>query len=146
MPKSDEEIQSLLMGLMDGELSPEEADEINDILRKNQRWREEYNSLLKTHQHLKGLSFEEPTDEVLKMLWKSPYSRFAHNAALWMIIGGYIFLFGVGLWALFVSGSEGWQVKIPIAAIAIGATVLLFLKIRERIATYKADPYKEVER
>ena len=72
MPKSDEEIQSLLMGLMDGELSPEEADEINDILRKNQRWREEYNSLLKAHQHLKGLSFEEQTDEVLKMLWKSP--------------------------------------------------------------------------
>ena len=31
--------------------------------------------LLETHEHLKGLSFEEPTDEVLRNLWKSPYSR-----------------------------------------------------------------------
>ena len=63
-----------------------------------------------------------------------------------MILGGYLFLFCFGLWGLFVSNDEGWQVKVPIAAIAIGATFLLFLKIRERFATYKVDPYKEVKR
>ena len=146
MEPTDERIQSLLMGLMDGELTPEEANEINDLLRKNQALRDEYESLLATHGHLKGLTFEEPEDVVLKNLWKSPYSHFAHNAALWMIIGGYLFLILFGLWSLFVSGSEGWQVKIPIAAIAVGVAVLLFQKVRERIATYKVDPYKEVKR
>ena len=65
MQRSDAEIQSLLMGLMDGELSSEEANDVNDILRKNQSWIDEYDSLMEAHQQLKGLSFEEPEDAVL---------------------------------------------------------------------------------
>lgn len=146
MQRSDEEIQNLLMGLMDNELTAEEANEISDILRRNQRWRDEFDSLLQAHQQLKGLRFEEPTDEVLKKLWKSPYSRVAHDAALWMILGGVLFLLGLGLYALFSSGEGGWQIKIPIGAIVVGFAILLLLNIRQRIATYKVDPYKEVER
>lgn len=146
MKRSKEEIQSLLMGLMDGELSPAEANEINDLLRKNQDLRDEYESLLEADKQLKGLTFEEPTDAVLRQLWNSPYSSFAHNASLWLIIGGILFLICFGIWALLTSGSEGLQVKIPVAAIIVGISVLLFLKIRERIATHKVDPYKEVKR
>lgn len=146
MHRSDEEIKGLLMGLMDGELTPEDANEVHGLLRKSRALREEYESLLKADQQLKGLSFKEPEDAVLRKLWKSPYSHFAHNAALWMIIGGYAFLILFGLWALIVSGTEGWQVKVPIAAIAVGATVLLFLKVRDRLATHKVDSYKEVDR
>ena len=146
MQRSDEEIQGLLMGLMDGELTPEEANDVSDLLRKNEAWREEYNSLLTTHEHLKGLSFEEPSDEVLRRLWKSPYSHFAHNAALFMIFSGVLFLLGFGLWLAIASGTSDWQVKVPIVAISVGIAAMLYLNVRERIATYKVDPYKEVER
>lgn len=146
MQRTNEEIKGLLMGLMDGELSPEEANEVSDLLRKNQVWRDEYNSLLEAHQHLKGLTFDEPEDAVLRKLWRSPYTHYAHNVALWMIIGGYLCLTLVGLWALFTTGWEGWQVKVPLAAIVVGGIVLLFLKVRDRIATHKVDPYKEVKR
>ena len=146
MQRSDEEIQGLLMGLMDGELTAEEANEVSDLLRKNQAWRDEYESLLKAHEHLKGLSFEEPTDEVLRNLWKSPYSHYAHNAALFMIIGGVLFLMGFGLWLIVSAQGAVWQVKVPVVAIAVGAATILFLKLRERIAAYKVDPYKEVQR
>jgi hypothetical protein len=125
---------------------PEEANEVSDLLRKSQRWRDEYNSLLETHEHLKGLTFEEPIDAVLRQLWKSPYSHYAHSAALLMIIGGVLFLCGFGFLIVVSSGSEGWQVKVPFVAISVGAATMLFLKIRERIATYQADPYKEVQR
>ena len=146
MQRSDEEIQGLLMGLMDGELTAEEANEVSDILRKNQRWRDEYDTLLDTHEHLKGLSFEEPTDEVLRNLWKSPYSHFAHNAALIMIIGGVLFIMGFGLWLVATSKGAPWQIKVPFVTIAVGAATMLFLKLRERIATYQVDPYREVQR
>ena len=146
MQRSDEEIQGLLMGLMDGELTAEEANEVSDILRKNQSWRDEYDSLLNTHEHLKGLSFEEPTDEVLRNLWKSPYSHYAHNAALFMIIGGVLFIMGFGLWLVASSNGAPWQIKVPFVAIAVGAATMLFLKLRERIATYQVDPYREVQR
>lgn len=146
MQKSDEEIQGLLMGLMDGELTAEEANEVSDILRKNQTWRDEYDALLNTHEHLKGLSFEEPTDEVLRNLWKSPYSHYAHNAALIMIVGGVLFIMGFGLWLVASSNGSPWQIKVPFVAIAVGAATMMFLKLRERIATYQVDPYREVQR
>ena len=99
MQKSDDEIQGLLMGLLDGELNAEEANYISDLLRKNERWRHEYDSLLEAHTTLQGLSFEEPGDKVLRELWRSPYSRFAKEAAIWMIIGGYSILFFIGLYS-----------------------------------------------
>ena len=80
MQKSDDEIQGLLMGLLDGELSAEEANFVSDLLRKNERWRLEYESLLEAHTTLQGLSFEEPEDRVLRELWRSPYSKFAKEA------------------------------------------------------------------
>ncbi|MDA0347571.1 MAG: hypothetical protein O3C43_10225 [Verrucomicrobia bacterium] len=146
MQKSDDEIQGLLMGLLDGELNAEEANYISDLLRKNERWRHEYDSLLEAHTTLQGLSFEEPGDKVLRELWRSPYSRFAKEAAIWMIIGGYSILFFIGLYSFFFSNSGGWQFKLPLAAIVIGGLTYLTLMIRERIATHKVDPYKEVKR
>jgi hypothetical protein len=130
MQKSDEEIQGLLMGLMDGELTAEEANYISDLLRKSERWRQEYNSLFGAHENLKGLSFEEPEDKVLRELWRSPYTKFAKEAAIRMIIGGYALLFIVGMYAFFFSSSGGWQVKLPIAAVIIGGLTYLALVIR----------------
>lgn len=134
------------MGLIDGELTPEETHKITDLLRKDSQLREEYETLTKTDDQLKGLTFEEPEDKVLKELWKSPYNHAAKNAALWMIIGGYCLLAIYGLFLFFTTGSEGWQIKVPIAAIVIGVLILFTQKLRDRVHTHKVDRYKNIER
>ena len=66
--------------------------------------------------------------------------------ALLMIIGGYAALIGYGLFEFFTRGKEALPVRTGLAAIVLGFLILLVQLIRERIKTYKTDPYKEIER
>jgi len=141
-----EEFRQLLMGLMDDELTPEEASALNDHLIRCAACRGEYETLRETCEKLERVSFLEPTDEVLRELWRNPYSRFARNAGLGLGLGGYVALIGYGLYEFMANGREDLFAKVSVAAIVLGFGVLLFGAIRERIHTYKTDPYKEVQR
>ena len=141
-----EKCKGLLMGLIDGELTPEETSEINAHLIKCAECREEYEQLRETAVKIETISFEEPSDAILKKLWKSPYSRWTRHSALFLVFAGWLALIVYGLVEVFRSGHEPVFPKVAIAAIIFGFIILLFSVIRERIHTYKSDPYKEVRR
>ena len=144
--KECEKYKGLLMGLIDDELTPEEAGEVNAHLIKCAACREEYEDLRGTAARIEKASFEEPTDEVLNRLWKRPYHRFMRNSGLFLVVGGYVALIVYALIEMFKSGGEPVFPKITFAAIVIGFVLLLATVIRERLHTYKTDPYKEVRR
>lgn len=144
--KQCSEIQPLLVGLLDGELTPQEAREVNDHLMRCAGCRAEHEQLRTTTGRLRALPYTSPDDAVLEAVWKSPYSRFARNASLALVLGGYALVIGYALFEFFKSGSEALPVKAGFAAILIGAITLLALVLRERVKTYKTDPYKEIER
>lgn len=141
-----ERFKPLLMGLIDGELTPEETAEVNAHLIKCEACRAEYEDLKDTAGQIDTVSFIEPQDEVLRKLWKSPYSRFMRNSGLLLVFSGWLFLVLFALFEIFRSQDEPFLPKIAIAAVIVGFFVLLFFLIRERIHTYKVDPYKEVKR
>lgn len=141
-----EKFKGLLMGLIDRELTPEESNEVNAHLARCAKCREEYEQLRETSGKINSLSFVEPTDEVLEKIWKSPFSRMTRNAGLVMIIGGYAALILFGLFQIIFSDDEAWFPRISIAAIIIGFLILLGHVIRERLKTFKTDPYKEIQR
>jgi len=145
-PAQDDNIRALLMGLMDGELTTEETHQVQQRLIRDKALRDEYEALCSVCGKLQDLSFQEPEDKVLLQLWKSPYSHFASRAGWLLVIGGYAALMIAWAYLFFFTSTEGWQVKIPIAAVTIGLLILLVQKIRERIHTLKVDPYREVER
>lgn len=138
--------RNLLVGLLDGELTPDEAREVNEHLIRCAGCRAEHERLRETTARLRALSYQEPADAVLAQVWRSPYSHFAHNASLFMILGGYALLIGYALFELFTHGREALPVKVGIAAIVLGFLILLVLLVRERVKTYATDPYKEIER
>ena len=144
--KDCEKYKSLLMGLIDDELTPEEAGEVNAHLIKCRDCRVEYEELRSTAAKIEKASFEEPTDEVLNRLWKRPYHRFMRNSGLFLVVAGYAALIIYALVEMFRSSGEPLFPKITFAAIVIGFAILLANVIRERIHTYRADPYKEVKR
>lgn len=144
--KECEKYKGLLMGLIDKELTPKETSEINDHLIRCAECREEYEQLRETATKIETVSFVEPQDEVLRSLWKSPYSRFTRNSGLFLVFAGWIALIIYGFYEAFRSGEEPVFSKVAIAAVLFGFLVLLLSVIRERIHTYKSDPYKEVER
>jgi anti-sigma factor RsiW len=141
-----EPFKGLLVGLLDGELTPDETRQINDHLTRCAACRAEYEQLRETTGKLSAISFREPGDAVLAQVWKSPFSRLARNTSLVLIIGGYAGLMGYGLFEFLTSGTKELPAKMGLAAIVLGFLILLVQLIRERVKTYKTDPYKEIER
>lgn len=139
-------MKGLIVGLLDGELTPEESRQVNEHLTRCAVCREDHEQLRQTTGKLAAISYVEPTDAVLARLWKTPYSRLTWNAALFMIIGGYAVVFGYAIFQFLTSGKEELGVKTAVAAVVIGFLMLLVRLIRERICTYKIDPYKDIER
>ncbi|HEY9174744.1 MAG TPA: zf-HC2 domain-containing protein [Verrucomicrobiae bacterium] len=141
-----ESIKGLLVGLLDSELTPEETRQANDHLTRCAACRADYEQLRETTGKLSAITFTEPDDALLARVWKSPFSRLARNTSLVLIIGGYAALIGYGLFAFLTSGKEELPAKLGVAAIVLGFLILLVQLIRERITTYKTDPYKGIER
>jgi len=149
-----EKFQPLIAGLIDGELTTDEATDLNRHLTRCSDCREEHEKLRSASGKLDTISFIEPEDEVLENLWKSPFNRFTRNAGLWLVIGGYTVLILFALWQMifhidfrdiFDPDSETIP-QLSFAAIIIGFFVLLFNVIRERWRTLKKDPYKNIKR
>lgn len=138
--------KKLLMGLIDDELTSEEITEVQQHLARCAECRKEYDELKRTGTKIKKVSFEEPEDIVLKSLWRSPFSRFARISGLILVMGGWIALLVYALIESLSQGDEPVFTRIAVAAVFIGFFVLLATLIRERIKTFKSDPYKEVER
>ena len=141
-----ERYKGLLAGLLDGELTAEEAVDLNNHLIRCASCRADYEELRRTENKLEAISFIEVTDEAARAFWRLPYSRLLRNASLILIIGGYAALILYGVVTSLAEGTEGLFRKVSVTAIVIGFVVLLGLVIVERISTYKSDPYKEIER
>ncbi len=144
--KNCEKYRNLLVGLLDQELSAQEATEANEHLTFCAQCRQEYDQLCETSGKLEAVAFAEPQDEILRRLWRSPFSRLSRIGGLLLVIGGYVALLCFALFEFFSSGEEGIWFKVSMAAIVIGFVVLLIHVIRERQATYSKDPYREIER
>ncbi len=138
--------QGLLMGLLDKELTPEETVEVNDHLTRCEVCRKEYEQIRETSGKIEAVSFIEPEDEVLEQLWKFPHSRLTRNSGLLLVLAGVLLLIIYGIFEFLRSGEEAVIPKIGVVAVLIGCVILLLSVIRERMHTYKVDPYKEVKR
>lgn len=144
--KNCDDYKGLLVGWLDGELTAEEIRLLNEHLIRCAACRADHERLRETTGKLEAGSFQEPTDAMLAQVWKSPYSRFARNASLFMIVGGYGLLLGYAGFEFFRSGRDVLPIKAAVAAIALGFLILLAQLIRERVKTHRIDPYKEIER
>jgi len=144
--KHCENYKGLLVGLIDHELTPEETSEINTHLIRCKVCRDDYEKLRETSGRLEAVSFTEPADVVLDQVWNRPYSRLLRNAALFLVLGGYLTLLLHGLYEFLRSDQETALIRVAAASIALGVFLLLFQLIRERCKLWKIDPYKHIKR
>jgi len=141
-----EKYRGLLIGLIDHELNPDEAKEINDHLIRCAKCREAYEALSETGNKIGGVSFREPTDEVLEKLWKPPYSRMVKWSGLALALGGWLVFIVMAVIEAFRSSEEPFISRIAGGSLLLGLVILLLYVVLERVILYKSDPYKEVKR
>jgi len=140
------EYKSLMMGLMDNELTPEETADVNQHLVRCEACRKEFDELSRSYSKLESVSFSGPADDELDRIWKSPFSRFTRNAGLLIVFAGWITLIIYSLVEFFRSDTEPILPKIAFMGIIIGFIILLYTVLSDRLKTLKTDPYKEVKR
>ncbi|MDA0789328.1 MAG: zf-HC2 domain-containing protein [Proteobacteria bacterium] len=138
--------QVLLSGLLDGELTAEESAAVTKHLSRCEDCQREYEALRQQMGQLNAISFTEPGDEALNAFWRLPFSGFARNAGLLLVIGSYLLLLGYGTINFFTDDSEWFLGKFAFAGIIIGGLILFSIVIIERAISYQTDPYKEIKR
>lgn len=141
-----EKYRHLLVGLLDRELDPQESAEVNEHLIRCSECRDEHKRLREISGKLEAIAFEEPSDAVLRRLWRNPFSRLGRIGGIILVVAGYAALICYSLFEFFTGGKENFWVRVPVAAIVIGFLILLLLVILERVKTYGKDPYRGIER
>jgi len=140
------EYKSLMMGLMDNELTPEETADVNQHLIRCEACRKEFDELSRSYSKLESVSFSGPSDDELDRIWKSPFSRFTRNTGLFIVFAGWIILIIYSLVEFFISDTEPILPKIAFLGIIIGFIILLYTVLSDRLKILKTDPYKEIKR
>jgi len=149
MNQKHEQFRILMMKALDGELSPQEETEFQQLLQ-DEAFRREWLEFKQLKEVTQGMKFKNPPQEVWDSYWMSVYNRLERGLA-WILfsIGAIIFL-SYGLYQLFhevVNGSElPLLLRVATVALVIGTAILLVSVIREKLFVRRRDPYKEVQR
>lgn len=129
-----------LMAYMDGELSPEEARQVEAAMEASTELRREYLLFSRMKTDLRSLGEHMPRSTAV---W-SPVSR-----AIARPIGWILFLLGAAVWvgwavySYLVSPEAMWE-KLATGAVVVGLAMLLLSALLDRLRDLKSDPYKEI--
>ncbi len=149
MNQKHEQFRILMMKALDGELSPREETEFQQLLQ-DEAFRREWLEFKQLKEVTQGMKFKNPPQEVWDSYWMSVYNRLERGLA-WILfsIGAIIFL-SYGLYQLFHEVVNGSELPLPLrvatVALVIGTAILLVSVIREKLFVRRRDPYKEVQR
>lgn len=145
-----EEYREQLMAYLDGELDEAEAARFRAHVAECETCREELDKLQRLKEVTRGMKFIRPRDAAWDQHWTCIYNRMERGAAWIFLSIGAIVLGVYGLYHLFADffadpGMSAW-IKFGVGALIVGGVALFVSVVRERIATYRVDPYREVKR
>jgi len=140
----------LLMGAVDGELNSEEWGEFERLIADRPEFKKEYEEFKKLKEATKDMKFKNPPAEIWDSYWLNVYNRIERGLG-WILlsIGCIILLTFAGYHffkALIFDANLPLIIKISIFSVIAGVAILLVSIVRERLFTYKSDPYKEIKR
>lgn len=140
----------LISGKLDGELTPEQENELNKHLESCPVCRKEYEELLQLKEVTADMRFTDLPDRFWAGYWNDIYNRLERGI-------GWIF---VSIGAMIILGFIGWEflngflldtaqpllLRFGVGIGIIGLIVLLISVLRERLFARKHERYEEVER
>jgi len=140
----------LLMGAIDGELTPKEHAEFTELVATHPEFKQEWQQYQQLKEVTQTMKFKSPPTEVWDKYWLNVYNRIERGIA-WIIFSiGFMILLIYGSFKIVESLLADSQlvgiVKIGILAAIIGLVILIVSVLREKLMIQKTDPYKEVQR
>ena len=132
------------------ELTSDEQTEFNDLIEKNNHFKNEFIEQKKMKEVLSNMTLKNPTNEFWDKYWLSTYNRLERGIA-WIVIsiGAVILLTYAAIEAVekfLTNYSTPLIIKFGIASLVVGFVILLFSLIREKVSKSGKDKYKEIQR
>ena len=143
--------QFLMMAALDGEISEQERQELEQILKGDAVLRREWTQLERVKEVTSTMAMSEPPEEVWDDYWREGvYKRIERGIGWILVTVASLVLVGFGLWhlvgALLADSDVPGFVKIALFALFMGGAVLLASVIREKLFMRSKDPYLKVKR
>ena len=146
MNNTCEIIRETLSAYLDGELTQQERQKVTVHLRDCDACRRVHEDFARMRDDIKHLVFPEPTDDE----WRNVMGGFAFKTTrglAWLLwVGGAVVLVAYGLYELIRDPSINVIEHVGILALILGSVLLFVTVLIERIGSYKADRYKDVEK
>ena len=144
---SEERLNILLMGYIDGELDDKERAEVESALQSNPELRAEHESMLELKELTAGFTVDQRTDAELDAYWSSVYNRLERHTGWALLLIGCAVLFLARVILFLADPDVHWGVKAATAVAGLGLLALLLSVWRERRRVLPHDRYtREVHR
>jgi hypothetical protein len=145
-----ERVNRLMMAALDGEISPGERDELDRELERDPGLRREWEKLGRVKEVTGTMTYQRPPEEIWNRYWTSVYNRIERGVGWILVSLGAVVLLAWGAWkaleALWGDANLPLFVKAAILTGAVGLLLLAVSVIREKLFTYRRDPYREIQR
>jgi len=149
-PYNEEKIGLEVMAYLDGELGPEEAEQVRRNIQVDERYRKAMQSLMEIKEATSEMKLKKLPEMYWDDYWKHVYNRIERGISWVFISIGAIILLSFGFWQLFKSVLDDPAMhpilKAGIFIIMIGIAMLIVSILREKLMIRKIDKYRGIER
>ena len=140
----DKEIEVLLSGYLDGELTQQERQKVGVYLERDERYREILAELERVKTETERLHYEEPSSGDWKTMEKSLVQDVSRGLG-WIILSIWaVALTSYGLWELAAAPDEPLTDKLLVFGFFLGVALLFCSVLTQRIRESRTDKYKGV--
>lgn len=135
-----------LSAYLDGELTQQESQQIEVLLRRRPEWQQKLADLRRLREQVHGLEYPQPGDAE----WRSVMARVTFKATRglgWLLgIGAAAVLIGYGLYEFTRDASVALLERAGVLTMLAGGALLLLTVLWERLAARRQDKYKDIEK
>ena len=140
----DKEIEVLLSGYLDGELTQQERQKVGVYLERDERYREILAELERVKTETERLHYEEPSSGDWKTMEKSLVQDVSRGLG-WIILSIWaVSLTSYGLWELAAAPDEPLTGKLLVFGFFLGVALLFCSVLTQRMRESRTDKYKGV--
>lgn len=142
-----EEIQALMSGLVDGELSRDDRQRVHDHVDSCAECGSELDSLQMLVNAASSLAVKLPADEVWDTFLENVYNRLERRTGWIFVVAGVVVLSAFVGYHYIADPWSSPMTKVLVAVPAVGLAVLLISVLRQRLKVAPIDRYsRDVKR
>lgn len=145
-----EDARRLMMAALDGEISPEQQNQLDRMLADDPDLREDWERMSQVKEVTRSMSYREPPEEIWQEYWVSVYNRCERGIGWLVMTVSTVVLLSWSAWqaiaAMFADSAMPLFLKLAVLGVAVGAIILLVSVAREKWFVRSKDRYREVIR